>query len=72
MELESKLWDFNSFESISRDNEIIERQNQLGQACPLFAHSLGEGAKPVFLHAQVTANYLTIEEIITKFCDYFG
>jgi len=71
MLLEKQLWDFSSLEAILQHNEMLEKQSQLGRACPLFAHSLNEGSKPLFLHAQVIADFLTIDEIIKKFCDSF-
>ena len=71
MLLEMQLWDFNSLEAILQHDEILDKQSKLGRACPLFAHSLNEGSPPLFLHAQVIADFVTIEEIINKFCDYF-
>ena len=71
MLLEKKLWDFSSLEVMLRHEEIRKKQSQLGRACPLFAHSLNEGGKSLFLHAQVIADFLTIDEVITKFCDNF-
>lgn len=71
MALEKKLWDFSSFKAILQHDEILEKQSQLGRACPLFGHSLNEGGKPLFLHAQVIADFLTIDEVIKKFCDFF-
>ena len=71
IEFEKQLLDFSSSEAISQHDEIIEKQSQLGRACPLFAHSLSEGNKPLFLHAQVIADFMTIDEIVNKFCDYF-
>lgn len=81
MLMEKQLRDFNSSEAILQHDEIeeildkqieiLDKQSKLGQACPLFAHSFNEGGTPIFLHAQVVADFLTIEEIINKFCDYF-
>jgi len=71
MILERQLWDFSSSEAILQHDEILKKQSRLGRACPLFVHSLDEGSKPLFLHAQVIADFITIEEIINKFCDYF-
>lgn len=71
MALEKKLWDCSSLEAILKHNEILTKQSQLGRACPFFAHSTNEGSKPLFLHAQVIADFLTIEEVIKIFCDSF-
>jgi len=48
-------------------DDILERQKQLGQASPFFVHSVGEEGRPVFLHAQVIADYAAIEEIVNNF-----
>ena len=69
MLLEKELWDFTSLEAISLHDQIIKKQSQLGRPCPFFAHSCSEKGKPLFLHAQVIADFMTIEEIINKFCD---
>jgi hypothetical protein len=71
MLLEKQLSNFNSVGAILQHDEILDKQSKLGRACPLFAHSLNEGSTPLFLHAQVMADFLTIDEIINKFCDYF-
>lgn len=68
--LEKQLWDFSSLESILKNNEILEKLSSLGRACPFFTHSHDEGSKPLFLHAQVIADFITIDDIINKFCDY--
>ena len=70
MVLEKQLWDFISSEAILQHDEISKKQSQLGQACPSFTHSLDEGSKPMLLHAQMLADFMTIDEIISKFCEY--
>lgn len=62
-----KLWDYSSSEDFLKHDEMIEKQSQLGQACTLFAHSFNEGSKPVFLHAQILADFITIGDIINKY-----
>lgn len=71
MLLKKQLWDFNSSEAISQHDEIRDKLSKLGQACPCFAYSLNEENDPMFLHAQVLVDFVTIKEIIDKFCDYF-
>lgn len=44
--------------------ELQEQQAQVGKANPLFLHSFSENAKPVYLHAQVPADFATIEQLI--------
>lgn len=58
-------------ENLETYKKILEKQRQLGQASPFFAHSDGEKGRPVYLHAQVIADYATIEEIVIKFCEQF-
>jgi hypothetical protein len=72
MLLEKKLWDYSSSETISQHDQIREKQSQLGRACLFFTHSFSEESKFVFLHAQVIADFMTIEEIINEFCDNFA
>lgn len=67
--LEKQL-DFTSLEAISRNDEILDRMSSMGRACFLFAHSLGEGCEPVYLHAQVISDFITIDVIVNKFCEY--
>ena len=71
MLLEKQLADFSSLETISQQVQVLEKQSQLGRACPLFTHSLNEESNHIFLHAQVIADFKTVDEIINKFCDHF-
>ena len=59
------VWDYDSPEAFLKQDEMIEKLNQLGQACTFFAHSLDEGGKPYSLHGQILADFITIEDIIT-------
>ena len=68
--LEKQLWDFNSLKSIPEHDELHEKLSSLGRACPFFTHSHNEGSKPLFLHAQIIVDFMTIDDIINKFCDY--
>lgn len=72
LELKAQLHalDFTNYENLDIYDGILEQQKQLGQACPVFAHSLNE-KNAVYLHAQVIVDYATIEEVVTKFCEYF-
>lgn len=67
--LHSQL-DYSSLEFIKRNNEILEKISNMGRACFLFTHSYEEACKHFYLHAQVIADFTTIEETIDKFCDY--
>ncbi len=44
--------------------KLQEQQAQVGKANPLFVHSFSENAKPMYLHAQVLADFATIEQLI--------
>jgi len=72
MLLEKQLWDYSSSETISQHDQIRKKQSQLGQPCRLIMHSFGEKSKFIFFHPQVIADFMTIEEIINKFCDNFA
>ncbi len=73
LELEAQLQtlDLTKYENFEIYDDILEQQKQLGQASPLFAHSVGEKGRPMFLHAQVIADYATIEEVVKRFCEHF-
>jgi len=44
--------------------DLQEKQARVGSANPLFVHSFSENAKPMYLHAQVLADFATIEQLI--------
>jgi hypothetical protein len=73
LELEAQLQalDRTVHDNFAIYDDILERQKQLGQASPFFVHSVGEEDHPVFLHAQVIADYATIEEIVNNFGEHF-
>jgi len=70
-EFAEQYWAFSSVEKIPDQDEILNKQSQLGVACPFFAHSFREGCKPVVMHAQVVADYRTLEKLIKLFCEGF-
>jgi hypothetical protein len=63
--------DFWNPADITKYDELCKRQEKLGKASLFFAHSLNEDSRPVYFHAQIIADYLTVEEIIYKFCGNF-
>jgi hypothetical protein len=73
LELEAQLQtlDLTKYENFEIYEDIIEQQKQLGRASPFFAHSVGEEGRPMFLHAQVLADYATTEEVVQRFCEHF-
>ena len=71
LSLEKSLWNFSSIENIEGHDIIREKQSQLGKPCFFFTHSLNEDGQPMLLHAQIITDFITIEEIVEKFCLYF-
>jgi len=71
LSLEKALLDYSSPENIAKHDGIRKKQSQLGNPCFVFAHAYSEGGKPLLLHAQIIADFVTIEEIVNKFCSYF-
>lgn len=69
LEEEMQTLDFASAEDRDSYDQMLNKQKSLGESTPFFAHSLDEGCRPVMLHAQLICDYLTIEEIIRRFCD---
>ena len=52
-------------------DELHDAQQKLGTASHFFSHSLTEGCNPAYFHAQVLADFATIEEAIEKFITHF-
>lgn len=72
-ELDAKLQavDFADDDSLEIYENLLKQQGQLGQVSPIFAHSLSEEGRPVYMHAQVVDDYAKIREVVDKFCEYF-
>jgi len=51
-------------------NKLRIEQKNIGSVCPFFIHALSEN-KYVVLHAQLIADFNTIEEIVEKYCKTF-
>ncbi len=62
----SKLYSTYNFDRI---NALQTEQENIGRANPLFIHSFTEGAKPLYLHAQLLADFSTIEELVKVVVD---
>jgi hypothetical protein len=71
LETKKQSLDFSKGENLGMYDDMLKQQKRLGQASPFFAHSVGEEGRPVFLHAQVIADYATIEEVVNMFCEHF-
>lgn len=52
-------------------NELFDKQLSLGKVSYFFAHSIDEGSNPVYFHFQILTDFLTVEEVIEKFCEKF-
>ena len=52
---------------IEQYQHLSEQQDHLGSNCYLFAQSLEENGRPVYFHAQVLADFATVEAIIEEF-----
>jgi hypothetical protein len=71
LSLERSLWDFSSIDKIDGHDLNRIKQSQLGRPCHFFTHSLDEDRQPMYFHAQIITDFITIEEIVKKFCLYF-
>jgi hypothetical protein len=59
-----KTRDFTNIEKLRK------QQLNIGTVCPFFVHDSSE-SKGVFLHAQLIADFNTIEDILKNFCETF-
>ena len=62
--------DLSKPENIDKWGEMMGSQKALGSISMFFAHSAGENG-PALLHAQLVCDYLTVEEVMDKFCTHF-
>lgn len=72
-DIEQQIQELDFSKEADRDkyDGLYEAQQKLGRVSRFFAHSLNEGSRPVYFHAQVLADFATIEEVIHKFIKYF-
>lgn len=63
--------DFSKEYDREKYDELRDSQQSLGTASHFFAHSLSEGCNPAYFHAQVLADFATVEEAIEKFIKHF-
>jgi hypothetical protein len=73
LEVEAKIQalDLAADENWAIYDQLLNKQEQIGKASPFFTHSFEEGSRPVLLHAQIINDFLTVEEIVSKFCEQF-
>jgi hypothetical protein len=62
--LDQEIIDARVAQEFAKVEKLHEQQAQIGKANPLFVHSFSENEKPMYLHAQVLADFATIEQLI--------
>ena len=50
--------------------KLRKEQDSIGDICFLVSHAFSEN-KSIILHAQLIADFNTIEEIVEKYCEMF-
>jgi len=61
-----------AIDAIGKNKELKKKQEKLSEPSFIFASSFTEEiGRPVFFHAQLLADFNTVEEIINKCIDYF-
>ena len=53
-------------------NYLSSKQDKLGIIVPFMIHSLEDGAKPIYFHPQILADFNTIEELAWKMLEELG
>ncbi len=62
--IEKKIAEAQASGNVTKLKTLLKQQKQLGKANPIFAHSFSEDSKPMYLHAQILADFATIEQLI--------
>ena len=65
--IEKKIASIYPTHNFNQIEDLRQEQAALGRANPLFIHSFSERAKPLYLHAQILADFSTIEELVEVF-----
>ncbi len=53
-------------------DNLHDKDDKIGRPCPFFIHSISEEEnRYIVFHAQVIADFKTVEEIVEKFCNAF-
>lgn len=67
--LNQSEWDYIYSHKWDELEQLRDRMNALGSACPMFVHSFGDeaGGKPIYLHPQMICDGKTVVE----FCDLY-
>lgn len=63
--------DFSKETDRKKYDELNDSQKKIGQASHFFSDTLSEGCAPAYIHAQILADFVTVEEVISMFCETF-
>ena len=63
-EIEKEIGSLYSTGDFGRIEALRDEQEGLGHANPLYLHSFSEKSRPLYLHPQMIADFLTIEELV--------
>jgi hypothetical protein len=69
-QIENKIVECYKSLDLGAIDKLRKEQESIGDVCPYLCHALSEN-KAVVLHAQLIADFKTIEEIIEKYCEMF-
>lgn len=69
-QIENKIADCYKSLDLDTIDKLRKEQESIGDVCLLISHAFSE-SKPVVLHAQLIADFNTIEEIVEKYCEMF-
>ena len=70
--IEKQLNDSTKLRDYRAIDNLHDKDDKIGSPCPFFIHSISEEeSRYMVLHAQVIADFKTVEEIVEKFCDAF-
>ena len=69
-QIENKIADCYKSCDLDMIEKLRKEQNSIGDVCFLISHAFSE-SKSIVLHAQLIADFNTIEEIVGKYCEMF-
>ena len=69
-QIENKIADCYKSCDLDMIEKLRKEQDSIGDICFLVSHAFSEG-KSIILHAQLIADFNTIEEIVEKYCEMF-
>lgn len=69
-QIENKIADCYKSCDLDMIEKLCKEQDSIGDVCFLVSHAFSE-SKSIVLHAQLIADFNTIEEIVEKYCEMF-